>query len=456
MKVLLIDDDEDEFVLNRDLLGEVRNRRFDLDWADNYDDALEALVKNDHDAYLLDYRLGPHTGIDLLREVHQRGLHRAIIFLTGQGDDEVDQSAMELGASDYLIKGEVSASTLDRAIRYAVERERTRERLTFQATILRNVHDAVFYVDDEGIIKGWNEGASRIFGLVTEEVVGKSIHLICPSGSESPFEDRIIPAIREHGVAEEVIECESRSGEDLYIRAKVTPMEQSGVKGYVFCASDITKQKKLEAEIVRISENEQRRIGQDLHDDLCSQLSGIGCLTKVLEQQLQQKAFEEAELLRKVTEMVAQAGVRTREIARGLVPTVLETQGLSGAIEDMVARQRDLFGVACVATLSTDSVLDDLPSHVSIQLYRIAQEAVTNAVKHSDCEEIAITLDASPGMLELTIRDDGKGMQPDDDASGMGLFTMRRRAEIIGADFDLDGSAGDGTIIRCKLILPVA
>jgi PAS domain S-box-containing protein len=456
MKVLLIDDDEDEYILNRDLLDDIKNRSFKLDWADNYEDALDALVEGSHDAYLLDYRLGAHTGIDLLREIQSRGLHRATIFLTGQGDDAVDQSAMELGASDYLIKGEVSASTLERAIRYAIEQEKAKERLKFQAEILKNVHDAVFYVDKSGRIEGWNEGATRIFGLSAEEIFGRSIREICPSSHGSPFDDRIIPAIEEHGMAEEVIQCESRSGEDLYIRAKVTPMVQSGMEGYVFCASDITKQKKLEAEIVRISENEQRRIGQDLHDDLCSQLSGIGCLTKVLEQQLRSKNQEEADLLRKVTEMVAQAGVRTREIAKGLVPTVLETQGLSGAIDELVSRQRDVYGVACVAQLSNDSRLDDLPSHVSIQLYRIVQEALANSIKHSDCEEIEVRLEFSDGRLDLSIRDDGKGMKPDDDSSGMGLFTMRRRAEIIGAEFDLHGSPGDGTRIRCSLRLPIA
>lgn len=456
MRVLLIDDDEDEFVLNNDLLEEARAETFTLDWADNYDEGLQALVEGNHDAYLIDYRLGARTGIDLLTELREKGLNRAVILLTGQGDDAVDQSAMELGASDYLIKGEVGAATLERAIRYAVEKEKARERLTFQAEILKNIHDAVFYVDRSGLIEGWNEGASRIFGLSANEVLGHSIEEIIPVAQGSPFHERIIPAIETHGMAEEVIQCESRSGEDLYIRAKVTPMNQSGVEGYVFCASDITKQKKLEAEIVRVSENEQRRIGQDLHDDLCSQLSGIGCLTKVLEQQLVQEYRKEAELLREVTEMVAKAGVRAREIAKGLVPTVLETQGLCGAIDELVTRQKDLYGVACEATLSGQNRLDDLPSHVSIQLYRIAQEALTNAIKHSDCELIEVHLSIDEDTLILSVRDDGKGMQPDDDSTGMGLFTMGRRAEIIGADFDLHASPGDGTEIRCSLRLPIA
>lgn len=456
MRVLLIDDDEDEFVLYKDLLEEARGITFELDWADSYEDGLDQLLNGNHEASLIDYRLGAHTGIDLLMELRERGLRRAVILLTGQGDYEVDQSAMELGASDYLVKGEVGAATLERAIRYAVEQEKARERLTFQAEILRNVHDAVFYVDRSGRIEGWNEGASRIFGLSAAEVIGHSIDEILPVAQGSLLQDRIVPAIEANGMAEEVIQCESRSGEDLYIRAKVTPMNQAGVEGYVFCASDITMQKKLEAEIVRVSESEQRRIGQDLHDDLCSQLSGIGCLTKVLEQQLEQDSRKEAKLLREVTEMVAKAGVRAREIAKGLVPTVLETQGLSGAINEMISQQRELYGVSCETTISEQSRLDDLPSHISVQLYRIAQEAVTNAIKHSDCELIQVDLSLEGEILTLSVRDDGKGMQPDDDSTGMGLFTMRRRAEIIGADFDLHASPGDGTAIRCSLRLPIS
>lgn len=456
MRVLLIDDDEDEFVLHKDLLEEAKGIIFELDWADSYEGGLDRILDGEHDAYLIDYRLGAHTGIDLLKELRDRGLRRAVILLTGQGDYEVDQSAMELGASDYLVKGEVGAATLERALRYAVEQEKARERLTLQAEILKNIHDAVFYVDDTGLIEGWNEGATRIFGLSSEEVIGRSLEVILPPTQGSPFRDRIVPAIQANGMAEEVLQCESRSGEDLYIRAKVTPMNRAGIEGFVFCASDITKQKKLEAEIVRVSENEQRRIGQDLHDDLCSQLSGIGCLTKVIEQQLEQNNSQQAELLREVTEMVAKAGVRAREIAKGLVPTVLETQGLCGAIDELVSRQKDLYGIACEATLENRRGLDALPSHLSVQLYRIAQEAVTNAVKHSDCESIEVNLSLEGEVVILAVRDDGKGMQPEDDSTGMGLFTMRRRAEIIGAEFDLNASPGDGTAIRCSLRLPIS
>ncbi|MDF1851023.1 MAG: PAS domain S-box protein [Verrucomicrobiales bacterium] len=453
VKVLLIDDDEDEFVLNRDLLSEIRNPHFQLDWVADFDDAIEALLAGKHDAYLIDYRLGAHTGLDLLQKMTDEGVSRAIIFFTGQGDERVDQSAMELGASDYLIKGETSAEILRRSIRYAIEKERSRARLQFQSEILKNVHDAVFYVDEQGEIRDWNEGASRVFGMEAPDAIGRSIYEVCCAHSGDPLHDRIIPAIEAKGNAEIVIHCERTDGAEIYIRAKVRPMRQDGTAGYVFCASDITNEKRLEAELVRISEQEQQRIGQDIHDDLCSQLSGIGCLTKVLEQKLEQEGRNESELVKKVTEMVADAGVRAREIAKGLVPTVLETRGLSGAIQELAQRQRETFGIDCVASIDDCAAVDRLDTEIAVQVYRVVQEAVNNAVKHSDAERIFVESRQFDEELQFRIRDDGKGMPPDSTSGGMGLLTMQRRSEIIGATFLIEASIGDGTEICLSLVV---
>lgn len=453
IRVLLVDDDEDEYVLHRDLLAEISRARYQLDWTADYDGGLSDLVAGGHDAYLIDYRLGERTGIDLLREMQAAGADRAMIVLTGQTDEAVDLSAMELGASDYLVKGETSAADLERTIRYAIERCRIQSRLRFQAEILRNVHDAVFYVTGEGVVRDWNEGAARIFGLGSEEAVGRSLMDICPHPGGHPFAERIVPAVRKSGVAEEVVHCRLGEGREVYVRAKVTQMNRQGEEGYVFCASDITKEKLLEVEIVRISENEQRRIGQDIHDDLCSQLSGIGCMTKVLEHRLRERLPEEAEALAEVTGMVAQAGTRAREIAKGLVPAVLETQGLGSALRELAGQKRELIGVNCVASVADDPRLESLPDSISIQLYRIAQEAVTNAIRHSDAEVIELSLEIVEGRVELRVADDGRGMAREPAATGMGLMTMRRRAEMIDAEFVLRASPGGGTLIRCSFPL---
>ncbi len=120
LRVLLVEDDEDDYLITRDLLSESRGSRFDLEWASTYESGLDAIRRNDHDVYLLDYRLGPHTGIDLLRAATEEGCRQPIILLTGQGDDDVDSEAMELGASEYLVKGKIDAGLLERTIRYAV------------------------------------------------------------------------------------------------------------------------------------------------------------------------------------------------------------------------------------------------------------------------------------------------------------------------------------------------
>ena len=111
-RVLLVDDDPDEFVVVRDLLAEAGLGAWGLDWVAGWDEALAAMIAGHHDAYLVDYRLGARDGIDLLREAIARGCRRPIILLTGHGGREVDVRAMEAGAADYLVKGRFDTATL--------------------------------------------------------------------------------------------------------------------------------------------------------------------------------------------------------------------------------------------------------------------------------------------------------------------------------------------------------
>ena len=130
MKILLVDDDEDDFIITRDLLADIEGVDFEIDWIPEYDKALETILEDRHDVYLVDYRLGRENGLDLLRSAVSSGCCKGpIIFLTGQGDREVDIEAMNAGASDYLSKLELNSSLLERSIRYSVERFQTREKL---------------------------------------------------------------------------------------------------------------------------------------------------------------------------------------------------------------------------------------------------------------------------------------------------------------------------------------
>jgi diguanylate cyclase (GGDEF)-like protein/PAS domain S-box-containing protein len=129
IRVLLVEDDEDDYVLTRDLLSDSRRTRFSLDWVSSFAEALGAIGKGQHDVYLVDYRLGEHDGLEVLREARAAGCLRPIILLTGQGDGEVDIAAMKAGAADYLVKGQIDAQILERSIRYSLEHNRTLEAL---------------------------------------------------------------------------------------------------------------------------------------------------------------------------------------------------------------------------------------------------------------------------------------------------------------------------------------
>jgi signal transduction histidine kinase len=129
LRVLIADDDEDDYFLSRDLLLQSRRQKVHLDWAPNYREALQAIERNEHDVYLFDYRLGEGDGLELLRQAVARGCKAPIILLTGDDDWETDVQAMKGGAADYLVKGHFDAQLLERSIRYAIERKRAKEEL---------------------------------------------------------------------------------------------------------------------------------------------------------------------------------------------------------------------------------------------------------------------------------------------------------------------------------------
>jgi signal transduction histidine kinase/FixJ family two-component response regulator len=134
LNVLLVEDDESDYVLIRDLLSEIKHIKFNLDWITTYEAALEKLILNQHDVGLVDYQLGERNGIDLIREVIQQNCRIPLILITGQSSREIDLEAMRAGAADFVVKGQVGAALLERSIRYAIDRKRTEE-------VSQRVHD---------------------------------------------------------------------------------------------------------------------------------------------------------------------------------------------------------------------------------------------------------------------------------------------------------------------------
>src|SRR3990167_10360098 len=129
MKILLVDDDEEDYIITKDILSEAKGVRFDLRWENTYKNALSILSENQFDICLFDYNLGEKTGLELLQEAVKKGYKGPIIILTGQDDHEIDNEAIKTGASDYLIKEQISPTLIERSIRHALERKRSEDAL---------------------------------------------------------------------------------------------------------------------------------------------------------------------------------------------------------------------------------------------------------------------------------------------------------------------------------------
>jgi signal transduction histidine kinase len=187
VRVLLVEDDPEDYEITRGLFAALDREAFRLDRAATYEEGLEAMARQEHDVYLLDYRLGAHTGAELLRAARARGWAGPIIMLTGQGDRATDLEAMRGGADDYLTKGRVNAELLERALRYALERARATRALRDSELRLRAVfegtRDALVITDSEGqYLLEANPAACALFGLAREQMIGRTLASFAAAG----------------------------------------------------------------------------------------------------------------------------------------------------------------------------------------------------------------------------------------------------------------------------------
>lgn len=203
-------------------------------------------------------------------------------------------------------------------------------------------------------------------------------------------------------------------------------------------------------QILDISEREQQRIGHDLHDSLSQHLTATMVAAEVLAGRLENRASPETNDARSLVSLSRDAITMTRTISRGLSPLFLEEVGLMEGIEQLASETSERFHVAC--TFECDApVLIQSPT-VAMHLYRIAQEAISNAIRHGHSRHIKIDLKESETSLQLTIQDDGSGIPSDfEKGTGMGLKIMAHRAAMIGATLDVRRAEHGGTVVRCEL-----
>lgn len=316
--------------------------------------------------------------------------------------------------------------------------------------ILSTALDGITVMDDTGHIREANDAYCRMVGYAREELIGKHILEFDALETHAQVTARVARIVAQGGDRFETAH-RHKSGRlvDLEINVSFLPERRE----FIAFARDISPRKQAERQILEIADREQARIGQELHDSLCQTLVSLAFDAHALTQQLQQAHRAEAGLAERITNHLDAAITEARQLARGLFPIRLEVDGLSSALEELARSTEARFGIRC--EFSGSEPLKLKTKTIATHLYRIAQEAVTNALKHACASRIHICLQPRENQLELCVTDDGIGL-PSDTArpsTGLGLYIMDYRARTIGGSLRMDRLDPSGTSVCCCLPL---
>lgn len=320
--------------------------------------------------------------------------------------------------------------------------------------ILETTVDGIITIDAEGTIESFNQAAEEIFGYDEEEVIGENVKVLMPS----PYREEHDEYLRSYhetgrrniiGVGREVT-GKRKDGTTFPMDLAVSEVELGDRTIFTGIVRDISERRRLEKEILNVSEQERRRIGQDLHDGLGQMLTGIGLLSQDVARVLREEGHERSDDMEEITEHIKEADQYARDLSHGLIPVDVEANGLPEALRRLSKNAERLFDVECeFQEVETARVYDNT---VATHLYRITQEAVNNAVRHGEADQIKIVLATGDEQIRLQVRDDGSGFEEEDATdAGMGVRIMNYRARIIGGTLEISSALGEGTVVTCTL-----
>jgi PAS domain S-box-containing protein len=315
--------------------------------------------------------------------------------------------------------------------------------------LFENANDMVFTHAPDGLITSVNKTGEQLLHRRREDILGKNLVSFVVEDQREVVKEWLEQVSQGTAPATTEWDFISPAGSSLRLEISALLVEQAGSAPEVeSVARDITERKRLEREILQISNREQRRIGHDLHDGVCQQLAAIAYRVDILADQLQERKFPESTEAERIGALLNEAMSQTRSVARGLFPVRLEEEGLVSALEEVVINATRLFNVHC--HFSCTEPHPKLETTAALHLYYIAQEAVLNAAKHGNAAEISVAITRQHERFVLTVQDNGRGFEmAARNSGGMGIRIMRYRAKVIGATLDLKSRPGQGTQIVC-------
>jgi PAS domain S-box-containing protein len=486
VRVLLVDDDEDDYVLTRDWFCEMEGARFELEWVASYDAALNAIAHHHHDVYLLDYRLGERNGLELLREAIAKGCKAPIILLTGQGDHEIDVEAMKAGAADYLDKSQLGAPLLERSIRYAIERKQAEQKIREQAALLDITTDAILVRDRENKILFWNKGAEQMYGWKADDVLGKNANNLLYKETSSQLEVAL-KTVLEIGEWQGELHQVTKDGKKIIVESCWTLVrdEVKQPKSILTVNTDITQKKQLEAQFLRAQRLESiGTLASGIAHDLNNVLTPILMTAQLLETQIHD---ERSKRLLPILVTNAKRGAnlvkQVLSFARGLEGkfTILQIKHLISEIKQ-IAKQTFPKSIEIYTSLPQylGTVFGDATQlhQVLMNLCVNARDAMPDGGTLSisaenlfiDQNHAKMNLDAQVGSyIVITVADTGTGIPPEildrifepffttkeiGKGTGLGLSTVIGIIKSHGGFVKVYSEVGRGT--QFKVYLPEA
>jgi PAS domain S-box-containing protein len=354
------------------------------------------------------------------------------------------------------VAGQVVGAAL--VARDMTDRKRMEESLRISAATLRAVVstavDAIITIDERGLIDSVNPAAEKMFGYGATEMIGRNVRMLMPPPYRDEHdgylarylqtrEKRIINIGRE-------VQGRRKDGLTFPVDLAVSEFHNQSRRMFTGILRDISARKQLEREVLEIATLEQRRIGQQLHDSTGQELTALGLLAETLAESLDPQDGPEARIATKVREGLKRTLAQIRTFSRGLIPVEVDSRGLRAALEELASRTSEIEGVNCTVVCKGSVDLGD--NQTATHLYHIAQEAVTNALRHGRPRNITICLEGDDRSHTLSVRDDGVGFEKEPlEEKGMGLKIMRYRAGLINASLAVGPGETGGTQVICKL-----
>jgi PAS domain S-box-containing protein len=433
IRILVVDDNQEDFEILRILFSKVKHRRYELQNATNFSAGLKELCRGKQDVYLVDYKLGVESGIDFLRQaIQEEKCDVPIILLTGFGDYELDMEAMRLGAADFLNKSKLDSDILERSVRYALERKKAEAGRSQLAAILLQSVDAVLGTDTNGKVTTWNHGAEMMFGYTPAEIIGQHVTMISPEDKKEQMISMRSQALEGKSISSYETVRMKKDGTLIQVSSSVSPVKdlQGKVVGVSAIIRDITEHKKQEEQI-RLSQKMDAigRLAGGVAHDFNNLLNVIGGNIELLMEDLNKDSSEREEL-KDIQKAVQQGAELTKQLLVFGKKEVSQPQVIN--LNTISCEMNKMFKRVLEATISFSILQDkDLKSiqadpgqiqQVILNLVLNAQDAMpqggslkveTKNVAIGEFEDGRNDYLPPGNYVELDVTDTGSGMTPE-------------------------------------------